>query len=155
MDTNLPTLLTALGDKSWLFRRLREEEIGKLAPYVEVHRCEAGHHLFEEGEAGDSLALVASGALEVKRQTAFRDTQIVVALLSEGSVVGELSLVDGQPRSATVVARVPSELIVLRRASLDALIRDQPEVGIVLLQELNRLLALRLRRATERLAEIF
>jgi CRP/FNR family cyclic AMP-dependent transcriptional regulator len=76
-------------------------------------------------------------------------------VLKKGAVVGELTFVDDQPRSATVQALEDSELLVLSRADMDELAREYPQAAMALLRGINRILSLRLRKAVDKLAGIF
>ncbi|MFZ5907476.1 MAG: Crp/Fnr family transcriptional regulator [Nitrospirota bacterium] len=134
---------------------LNSEEIDKIAPFFEVKEYPAKTLIFREGEPGNFIGFVVSGRLEVKKQTEFKGNQIIVALLSKGALVGELSMFDMHYRSATVEAVEDTILVVLTNESLDALLQQYPSVGIKLLKGFIRILSLRLRKTTERLTTIF
>jgi CRP-like cAMP-binding protein len=155
MENNLKKLIYELKDELKIFHLLNNEELEQIPPYFEVVYYSAGTTLFNEGDEGNFIGFITSGRLEVKKQTEFKGRQIVLALLSKGSFVGELSMVDEQPRSATVVASEDAELVILRREALDSLMQTYPYIGIKILKGLNRILAIRLRKAVDRLAVIF
>lgn len=155
MENNLKELIYELKDELKIFHLLNKEELEQIVPYFEIVHYPAGTTLFNEGDPGDFIGFIVSGRLEVKKQTEFKGRQIVLALLSRGSFVGELSMVDEQPRSATVVASEDSELVILRREVLDSLMQTYPYIGIKILKGLNRFLAIRLRKAVDRLTVIF
>jgi CRP-like cAMP-binding protein len=155
MENNLKELIYELKDELKIFHLLNKEELEQIVPYFEIVHYPAGTTLFNEGDSGDFIGFIVSGRLEVKKQTEFKGRQIVLALLSRGSFVGELSMVDEQPRSATVVASEDSELVILRREALDSLMQTYPYIGIKILKGLNRFLAIRLRKAVDRLTVIF
>ncbi len=155
MTEDLKRLVLELKDELRLFHLLSDEEVEKLAPYFEKINLPARSVLFSEGDPGDYIGFVLSGRLEVKKETEFKGKQIVLALLEKGSFVGELSMLDGHPRSATVVALEDSEILILRRSALDAFIQEYPETGIKVLKGIIRVLSLRLRKVVDRLASIF
>ena len=93
--------------------------------------------------------------MEAKKQTEFQGKQIVLAQMAKGSCLGELSLFDEQPRSATIETLVDTELLVLSKKSLDAFIEDYPSLGIKVLKGISRVLSLRLRQLADRLVVIF
>jgi CRP-like cAMP-binding protein len=106
-----------------------------------AHLCgevelEADEALFAAGDAGDSLYVVIRGAVRVER-----DGQ-VVAILGQSECVGEMAVLDWEPRSATVIADRPTLLIRLDRNDLLDLLADRPE----LVEGLAQVLAERLRR---------
>ncbi len=155
LEHNLKELILGLKDELKIFYFLSNEEVEKLIPYFEMIRYHAGDTIFYEGDAGNFIGIVISGKLEVRKQTEFKGRQIILALLGQGSFVGELSFIDEQPRSATVIASEDSELIILRREALDSLMEIYPVIEIKILKGLNRILAKRLRKAVDRLAIIF
>lgn len=155
MNNDLPELIYKLKDEMKICQLLGDEEIEKAFPCFDLLEFKAGENLFNEGDPGDFMGFVVSGKLEVKKQTDFKGKQIILAILSKGSFVGELSAFDSLPRSATVRALEDTRLIILRSDALEAFIQQNPETGIKLLQGIIRVLSIRLRKATERLASIF
>ena len=128
------------------FQLLDDEERASLASQLEVVSIPAGQMVFEYGDPGDSLFLVRSGAAEVF----FRDDtgeRIVLERPSAGDFFGELSLLDGGPRSASVVASEDLEVLRLDRVDLDEFLKRHPTAAISLLAATGR----RLRHTAERL----
>jgi CRP-like cAMP-binding protein len=95
-----------------------------------------GEVLFETGEVGDAMFVIVSGQVEVVRGGS------VIARLGEGECVGEMAALDWEPRSATVRARVASQLVRLERNDLMDLLTDYPE----LVRSLSRVLVERIRK---------
>lgn len=155
MKENLKELIYEWKDELKLFYLLNKEEMGQIVPYFETVHYPKGSILFNEGDSGDFIGIVISGRLEVKKQTEFKGHEIVIALLGKGSFVGELSVADQQPRSATVVALEDSKLLILTRETLDSIMEAYPYIGIKILKGLIRILAIRLRKTVERLTIIF
>ena len=92
---------------------------------------EAGDVILSQGERGESLYMLTAG--RVKAFVRGGDgRQSAVGELSEGAFFGEMSILTGQPRSATIVAASRCELLELDRATLDAITRDHPRVWDVL-----------------------
>ncbi|MEW6109556.1 MAG: cyclic nucleotide-binding domain-containing protein, partial [Nitrospirota bacterium] len=152
---NLLDLIYSLKDEMQICRSLADDEIQKAMPCFELVNYNAGTVIFNEGDPGDFMGFVVSGKLEVKKETDFKGKQIILALLGKGSFVGELSAFDSLPRSATVVAAEDSQLMLLKRETFLALIHNHPQIAIKILQGIIRVLALRLRKTTERLTTIF
>lgn len=107
--------------------------VAQLCAEVELDPDEV---LFAAGDAGDSLYVVIRGAVRVERDGE------TVASLGQGECVGELAVLDWEPRSASIVADGPSLLIRLDRNDLLDLLADRPE----LVESLAQVLAERLRR---------
>ena len=95
-----------------LFARLPEAALDELARNSQTRNYPAGQVLWTEGDPGNSLIVLESGQLRVTR---FADTgqDVVLAVLDAPAALGEMSLIDGEPRSATVIARSPCDLLVL------------------------------------------
>jgi acyl-CoA reductase-like NAD-dependent aldehyde dehydrogenase len=128
---------------------LREE----LAGYVDLVEFEAGECIFREGSPSDCCYLLDAGEVRIEVQSHEVDTDAVLGYMSPPSILGELGLLDGLPRSATALAESP---VAGRRLSADGLQRlceELPVLGAALLRTLGRDAALKLRRTTERVAE--
>jgi len=138
-----------------IFSFIEDDDVEKVIPFFDIVDYPVGSVIFKEGDPGDFIGFVVSGKLEVKKQTEFKGNQLIIALLSSGALVGELSIFDQHKRSATVEAVENTVMLILRNKSLEALIQQHPYTGIKLLKGLIRILALRLRKATERLTTIF
>ncbi|MBI4848859.1 MAG: cyclic nucleotide-binding domain-containing protein [Nitrospirae bacterium] len=156
MGTGLRELIYASRNELILFHLLKEDEMEKVVPFLEAVDYPKGAILFNEGDPGGFVGFISYGLLEVKKQTEFKDRQIVVAILGKGSFVGELSLIDpNQPRSTTVVALENSELIILQYQALETIINEYPHIAIKILKGLNQIISIRLRKAVERLSSVF
>ena len=138
-----------------IFYMFDDEDIEKIAPFFELRDCPAGSIIFKEGDPGNFIGFVISGKLEVKKQTEFKGNQLIIALLTKGAMVGELSMFDKRQRSATVEAVEDTSLIIFRSESMDSLMQQHPYTGIKILKGLIKILSLRLRKATDRLTNIF
>ena len=84
-------------------------------------QLEAGEILFRDGDAGELLYVVSNGELAVTKEVDGQEKEL--AVLPAGSFVGELSMLNGEPRSATVKARTACTLQVYDRDSFDTLLR--------------------------------
>jgi CRP/FNR family transcriptional regulator, cyclic AMP receptor protein len=128
------------------FHFLDENERVSLAAQLEEVQVPEGQVLFNYGEPGDCLYVIRSGKAEVF----FKDdtgTRIVLEIAGTGDVVGELSLLDGGPRTASVVVTEALDALRLDRGDLDQFLRSHPAAAIDLLSTLGR----RLRVSAERL----
>jgi CRP-like cAMP-binding protein len=155
MSESLADIVRNLKDDIALFQKLDDHEVEQIIPYLQLACYKKGDVLFNEGDSGDFVGFIAEGALEVKKQTDYKDKKIVIALLNKGSFVGEMSLVDEKQRSATVVAVDPAEIVIFKNESLNSLVNEHPQIAIKILKGLNKVLAVRLRKAIERLTFVF
>ena len=103
-------------------------ELGELVRTAKVCHYRAGEVLFNEGEPGDCLHLIRSGAVMVSRQLA--DREVVLAYAPAGKYVGEMALLSDLPRSATVKAAVKTETIRLDGAEFKALMAGHEDVAV-------------------------
>ena len=135
--------------KSFLFADLPRKRL--LAALKKCHclRLPERREVYRRGEAGNEMCIVLSGGVKVSTQSA-DGKEIIFDLLSEGDFFGELSLLDGSPRTATVTTLVPSVLIVLERSFFMPFLEDNPIIAIRLLY----LLAHRLRATDTFLEEV-
>ncbi len=115
-----------------LFRELNQHHLGQIAGYADEVSFEPDAVLMRQGQAGREFFLIADGSVRVER-----DGQ-VVAHLGYGDFVGEMSLLDGQVRSATVVAETPSTFLVIRGRSFDDLLEKVPDLARKMLFILSR-----------------
>lgn len=106
-----------------LFRQLPPEHLFGLMRKFEPIRAEAGERLVEQGAAGDYFYLLIEGRCDVQRVNP--DGRVVaLAALVDGACFGDEALISGEPRNATVTARVPSQLLRLSRQDFQVLLRD-------------------------------
>lgn len=104
-----------------------DEEITQLAGAMVRRELRAGTSAVRQGEAGQSLFLVAEGVLDVIHR---RDGggKVTWARMRPGDVFGEMSLLTGQPRSADVVARIDTVVFELDKNQIDPILRRRPEL---------------------------
>jgi CRP/FNR family cyclic AMP-dependent transcriptional regulator len=127
-----------------IFSSLDERSLDALVRVTSTRRLGAGEVLFRKGDPGRQLYGVLSGRLKASAAGA-DGKELVFSVCDPGEVIGEIALLDSNPRSATIVALEPSELLVLDRRDLLPFLERHPKVAI----ELAELLAARLRRLSE------
>src|SRR5882724_8647826 len=136
-----------------LFGALSDDVIAHLAKTLSAQAPEAGEVVFREGDDANAMFVVMSGEMEVLKKSK-RSTESRVALLGPGDWFGEMSIVDIQPRSATVRALAPSRLLRVSSADLDALYRHDLRSYAIIILNLARELSRRLRVADGILADL-
>ena len=135
-----------LGDTS-LFVGLAEAEMRRLLELATQRRASRDEIIVKQGSMGDSMFLLYSGTIEVLTHNA-KGAEVQLAQLSErGAFLGEVSLVDPGPRSATVRAAEGAVLLELSLPQLEVFFSDFPEARVVILRNIARVLARRLRQA--------
>jgi CRP-like cAMP-binding protein len=111
-----------------LFSDLSPAAFVDLTARMTLRRAAAGETVIHEGEAGESFFVVASGALRVEKRDE-AGGKVALARLGEGAFFGEMALLSGAPRAASVVAEVGSELLEIRGDVLEGLCREHPHVA--------------------------
>jgi CRP-like cAMP-binding protein len=127
-----------------LFAQLAPERLNALAEVATTRRLGAREELFHKGDPAAQVFVVASGRLKVATTSSEGD-ELLFAILDEGEVVGELPMLTGGTRTASVIALESSELLALSRRDFLRYLREQPESAV----ELMVVLAERLVRINE------
>ena len=100
-----------------IFQGLDQEIVGQLAAASQRRLFDAGETLVQEGDEGDSLFVIERGSVRVTKADPDQDGKSVdLAVLEEGAFFGEMSLLTGEPRSATVLAREHCGVLMLGKS---------------------------------------
>jgi CRP/FNR family cyclic AMP-dependent transcriptional regulator len=127
-------------------------EIETLAEYLQARQVKRGAIVFREGDKDATLFVVAAGKVGVFKSGAKKQDH-PIATIGPGHTLGEMALIDGQPRSAGAVAVEDLTLLALARADLDRLANDHPRLAVKVLLKVSKLLSQRLRQTTSNLAD--
>ncbi len=128
-------------------------------------RAEPGQVLIREGDAGEWMLLLLKGTVDVSKRVELNNeeagpdekpelTSSRVAVIQRGAAVGEMSMLDNEPRYASCTAIEAVEAGVLGRHEIALLIRDHPGVGAKLLVKITQLMAQRLRNTSNQLVKL-
>ena len=151
--TRFASQIHALIPQCSLLENFTPAEVRQLSHFMEVFRAVEGVEVIREGDGGDFMLIVVEGRIEVRKQDRWNTPQLIAAI-EPGRVLGEMSMIDGEPRFATCVAAQPTLVAVLDRASLARIIVEQPLLGAKILMELVLMLSQRLRATSSRLMEL-
>jgi CRP/FNR family cyclic AMP-dependent transcriptional regulator len=135
-----------------LFSDLSWPEIESLASFVQCYEAPAGTCIFSEGEPGNYLCLLVKGQIEIRKED--QDgihKQLVV--ITRGKTVGEMSIIDGEPRSATCTAMSDSVILLLTKEHYQRVIKERPALAIAILSRVAKLMSQRLRALSGQLVE--
>jgi CRP/FNR family cyclic AMP-dependent transcriptional regulator len=144
-----PADRSALLSRHPLFRELGPEVLGRLATYATTRTVSRGTTLFAKGDPGECLFAIMKGAVQVTVPSV-EGKNAVVNLIGEGGILGEIALLDGQPRTADAIAFTDTTLMVIERREFIPLLRSNPDVMLRLLE----VLCGRLRRTTEQVEDL-
>ena len=134
--------------------QLSEAEALTVVAYMELRRCAEGVAIIRQGHSGGEdgfMALVIEGEVTVEAVTVSRTEPHTVNVLGPGHLMGEMSLMDGEARSATCTASTEVRCAVLTREALEALMAEEPATASKLLSAVALRLSRRLREADSKL----
>jgi CRP-like cAMP-binding protein len=135
-----------------MFDQLDPLEIAEVLHIVEVQLYQAGEVIFDEGDPGDAWYVLYKGKAEVIKQT--DGGEKLISVLGTGNCFGEIAILDGLPRSATIRASEDSVAFRVPRSAFDALLDNDELVAYKLLHQMAILLAHRQRSITNRLSTL-
>jgi CRP/FNR family transcriptional regulator, cyclic AMP receptor protein len=118
--------------RSPLFSRLGDAEADAILAHAKLVRYPHGATIFTKGEPGNSMMAVLSGRVTITAPSP-DGRQIVLSVLREGEVFGEIALLDGKERTADARAEMDCELLVVARQDFLRVLRHQPELCLPLL----------------------
>jgi len=109
-----------------IFTHLREEVFNEILDVVRLVHVKKGDVIFKQGDVGDALFLIRKGDVSVYR--AMNKNEELISLLAEGNFFGEMALVLGEPRNATVIANDDCELLKIDKNDFDSIIARHVDV---------------------------
>ncbi|MBU3735847.1 MAG: cyclic nucleotide-binding domain-containing protein [Methylobacterium sp.] len=128
-------------------------EIDVLGTYMPVYEADPATPLIVEGDPGDFMILLLSGSVDVSRKDR-SGTPSRIAVVQAGHTLGEMSMIDGEPRFSSCTTLEHTRFAVLTRDSLTEVIRAQSGIGAKILVKLVHMLAQRLRNTSMKLVRV-
>jgi len=138
--------------RSLFFAEFSREDISILAAYMDVYRVRTDQIIIRETDGGDFMLLVIEGAVNILKK-GLRGEQQHMTAAGPGMTLGEMSMIDGEPRFATCIATESTVFAVLHRDDMAKIILDQPSLGSKILVKLVSMLAARLRQTSAKLLQ--
>jgi hypothetical protein len=127
-----------------LLADLSPSDLQRVAALATEHHVEMNEVVFEQGDDGDEMYIIVHGEVKVMiRQDDGPEKE--VARRKPGDVVGEMSIISGEPRIAGLMAAQDTHLLCLDKKSFEGVLRERPEVGLAIM----RVLCARLKEATK------
>jgi len=127
-----------------LWARLPDDDLKALASRGRVRRFSTGVTIFHEGDPGDAIYVVVDGRIRMSRLSG-SGNEVTLAIIGAGDCTGELSLLDGRPRSATATCMQATRTFVVSRDDFVAWVQERPGASLAVLETLS----LRIRRTNE------
>ena len=132
-----------------LFSSLKDDELDAIIKVSIVKHFDKDQIILLENEDGDTLFMIIQGKVKVATFSE-QGKEVIFSILYDGDFFGDMSLLDGKPRSASVVAIEKSELRLIRRSDFIRLLDKHPGIALKLLEAMTS----RLRRADERIESL-
>lgn len=145
-------VLCSMLENSYLFKDLTRQEIEQIAKYMHGYKAPKGSTLLKEGERDSFLIIISSGKAKVIKDDGYGESK-EVAVVRKGATLGEMSIIDGFPHSATAITTEDSEVAIITKANLQNITENYPSLGVKLLWQLSSQLSARVRQATGQLVE--
>lgn len=129
-----------------LFTDIKDEILEKIFDLVQKRVYKRNNIILMEEDAGDTLFILSKGSVKITRLSD-DGREVILSILGDGDFFGEMSIFDGESRSANVIALEDSEVFILKRGDFLDLLEKHPKIAIALLQEM----AVRLRRSDQQI----
>jgi len=132
-----------------LFSEMSDRDLERVINVGSTQKYHKDNLILIEEEIGSSMFIILDGRVKISR-ISDDGREVILSIMSEGDFFGEMSLLDGQTRSANVTAIDPAELFMIRREEFLQLLHDYPQIAINLLKEL----AQRIRKGDEHIKSL-
>ena len=133
----------------FLFRNLSDEELEVVMKRAFAKDYKKGATLFVEGMPGEVVYIVVDGGIDITKKSK-EGKEMEIARLGPGEIVGEMSLIDAGPRSATGRVNADSKLIVITKKSFNEILESDPAIAAKILMELLKVVNRRLRETDKK-----
>lgn len=130
-----------------LFADLDVREARLLAGHMLLYGAHKGATIFKEGDPGSFLCLILEGKTVITKQ-GDDGNEHTIGIAGPGKTIGEMALIDGEPRSASCTCQTDVEVALLSKNQFDKLVQSAPLLGYKLMARLAKLLSQRLRQTT-------
>jgi CRP/FNR family transcriptional regulator, cyclic AMP receptor protein len=133
--------------------RLTLDEARVVVSFMQPRKFDEGTVFIQEGDKDntDYMVLVLDGEVTVESIVVSRISPVTTAVLGAGSILGEMGIVDGEPRSATCTATTAVRAAILQRSALEKLINEYPAIGAKFMMSISLRIAERLRDTADKL----
>ncbi len=134
-----------------LFKGMNDEELEIVNKRIFEKLYKKGSTLFVEGMPGEVLYIVGEGSVDIIKKT--KEGEKLVAKLKKGETVGEMSLIDSGPRTATGKTSEDSKLVVITKKSFNEMLDSDPKIAAKILMSMLRIVNKRLRATDKKFEE--
>lgn len=139
-------------ESSYLFKDFSRQEIEQLVHYMHGYKAPKGAILFQEGEHDSYLIIITSGKAKILKDDGLGEMK-EIAIVRKGATIGEMSVIDDFPHSATVITIEDSEIALITKANLKNIANKYPSLGVKLLWQIAWQLSSRVRQVSGQLVD--
>jgi CRP-like cAMP-binding protein len=142
-------------NKSPFFADLDQDEMQMLAYWLKAYTAPSGTLILKEGQEDNAcLCVIVEGTVNIFKQSSPNDDHVKIAEIESGASIGEMSVIDGLPLSASAISLTDATILIMTRDDFQKLLKKNCNLGIKILYRLARLISERLRTTTGRLADL-
>ncbi len=144
-----------IGESCRFFADLPKSELDQFLSLCTFRHIPQGTTLWHEGDAGDHAVLILNGKLGLKKKAQFGNRHLIVGIHTAGSMIGENSMLNSEPRTVTAEAIETTDLVIITAEQFETLLETRPQLGAVILRHIAISTSRRLEQAYERLTVLF
>lgn len=142
----------SLVGNSQFFAEFNREDVDRLAGYMRIYHARPEQTIIREGDIGDYMLLVIRGEVDIYKRNLMGEQQLMTSV-TPGMTLGEMSMIDGEPRFATCIALKETTFGTLTRDDMVKIIVESPSLGAKILIKLVTMLSQRLRHTSATLLQ--
>jgi CRP-like cAMP-binding protein len=137
----------SLVGRSPFFAEFNRDDVNLLAGYMHIYHARPEQTIIREGDIGDFMLLIIRGEVDIYKQNLMGEQQLMTSV-TPGMTLGEMSMIDGEPRFATCIALKETTFGVITRDTMVKIILEKPSLGAKILIKLVTMLSQRLRHTS-------
>ncbi len=131
---------------------MAQEELEKFADYLYVARASKDELIFNEGAIEPYMCFIAEGLVKIAKGDSRKNVKTICEI-GAGRTFGEMSIIDGLPRSASALAAEETVALVLTKEKFEQILKDVPRLGVILYSKFAQMMSHRLRVSDYMLVE--
>ena len=138
--------ISSMLSKQDVFKDLTSEEIDQIADITQHEKYKPHETIFEDQHPGLDLYVVISGKVQVRIEAIIPHEYITLSVINPGEILGEFSMIDQEPRSASAVCAERTEMLVINGQKLHELFNNNNRIGYIVMKNIARIMCERIRR---------
>ena len=142
----------SLVGRSQFFAEFNRDDIAVLAGYMRIYHAQPGQTIIREADIGDYMLLIIRGEIDIYKKNLVGEQQHMTSVTA-GMTLGEMSMIDGEPRFASCIALKETTFGALTRDNMVKIVLERPSLGAKILIKLVTMLSQRLRQTSAKLLQ--